>query len=210
MNKIAQHACLPVLTIVMLLSPLAGCSKKSEPPASELSQQQPLKQRVEELLKRAETGDADAQAELGQLYASGQGLPKNAAHAAELFRKAADKGIASAQYGLGKLYEQGDGVPQDSAKAVDLLKRSAVNGYAKGQAALGALYAKGKGVTHDEVLAYVWSSLAVAQGEAEAKQVQDSVALSSVLRDEAERLKTKWKRGVEIVREKQEAAVPVK
>ena len=94
-------------------------------------------------------------------------------------------------------------------RAADLIKQSAINGYAKAQTLLASMYAKGEGVTHDDVLAYVWSSLAASNGEQDAKQLQDSVALSTVLRDEAERLKAKWKRGVEIVREKQEAVVPV-
>lgn len=196
------------LSIVMLLLLLTGCGEKTQTPASEAAQQQPLTQKIGELLKKAETGDADAQADLGDAYARGDGLPKDAAKAVDFLRKAAEKGIARAQFQLGQLYAKGDGVPQDAVRATDLVKQSARNGYARAQAALGQMYAKGEGVTRDEVLAYVWSSLALAQGEQDAKQVQESVSLNTALHDEAERLKAKWQRGLEIVREKQEAAVP--
>ena len=205
MNKVTT--CFSIIAFAILL-PLAGCGDK-EQPATEVAQQQPLKQKIQELIQKAEAGDADAETELGEIYASGEGLPKDVLKAANLFRQAAEKGIAKAQFRLGQMYSRGEGVPQDSARATDLIKQSAVNGYTKAQTLLASMYAKGEGVTRDDVLAYVWSSLAVSGGEQDAKQLQDSVTLSTVLHEEADRLKAKWKRGVEIVREKQEAMVPV-
>ena len=196
------------LVALALLLPLTGCGSK-EPPATEVSQQQSLQQKLAELIKKAETGDVDALVDLGDVYASGEGLPKDAVRAADLFRQAAEKGMAKAQFRLGQMYARGEGVPKDSVRAVDLIRQSAINGHAKAQALLASMYAKGEGVTRDDVLAYVWSSLAVSAGEKDAKQLQDSVTLNTMLHEEAERLKSKWKRGVEIVREKQETLVPV-
>lgn len=207
MNKINTSICLSLLATAVVVT-VAGCDKKPQTPVPQTSQPT-VSQRIADLIKRAQSGDAEAQADMGAAYAHGdEGLPRDATKASEFLRTAAEKGIAKAQYELGQLYEKGDGVPQDSAKAVDLVKQSAKNGYGKAQATLGEMYAKGKGVTRDDVLAYAWSSLAASRGEAEAKQTQDSVALTATLREEAERLKAKWQRGMELVRERREALVP--
>lgn len=205
MNKTNMNNAAALSMVALLaLVPLAACNKPA-PPNPQATQASP---RISDLQQRANAGDAEAQADLGEAYAHGEGLPKDAVKASELLRAAAEKGVAKAQYELARLYEKGEGVPQDSAKAAELIKQSAKNGYAKAQAALGDMYAKGRGVVRDDVLAYVWSSLAVAQGNDDAKQTQDTVSLNQALRDEAERLKAKWKRGMEIVREKQEQAIP--
>lgn len=199
LSEAGVAALLPILLAGSALFLLA-CGDKTEPPASEVAQQQPLQQKLEELLKKAEAGDADAQTDLGEVYASGEGLPKDAVKAADQFRKAAEKGIARAQFRLGEMYTRGEGVPKDAVRASDLIKQAAANGYAKAEATLAAMYAKGEGVTQDEVLAYAWSTLALRQGEDQAKEVHDSVKLSTALRDEAEQLVATWQRGVALVR----------
>lgn len=208
MKKIKTNSavCLTSLALIAFV-PLAACDKPGTP-SPQTSQGTQASPRIADLQQRASTGDAEAQAELGEAYAHGEGLPKDAVKASELLRAAAEKGVAKAQFELAKLYEKGEGVPQDSVKATELVKQSAKNGYAKAQAMLGDMYAKGKGVVRDDVLAYVWASLAVAQGNDQAKQTEDSVTLNQALRDEAARLKAKWQRGVEIVREKEDAMVP--
>src|SRR5689334_6799617 len=49
----------------------------------------------------AEAGDANAQYNIGMLYARGQGVPQDYRQAAEWYRKAAEQGVAAAQYNLG-------------------------------------------------------------------------------------------------------------
>ncbi len=197
MNKKPGRAC---LSIIALAFALAACGDKTGPPAPELAQQSSLTQKVAELLKRVEAGDMEALVDLGEVYARGDGLPKDSAKAADLFRKAAEKGIARAQFRLGQMYTGGEGVPRDTVRAAGLIKQSAANGYAEAEAALAAMYARGEGVTQDEVLAYAWSILALRQGEEQAKEVHDSVKLSSILRDEAEQLAATWQRGAALVR----------
>src|SRR5262249_1677074 len=65
----------------------------------------------------AEQGDAHAQYDLGFLYATGQGVPRDYIEAAKWYRLAADQGYAAAQYNLGAVYEGGQGVPQDYVEA---------------------------------------------------------------------------------------------
>ena len=54
--------------------------------------------------KAADQGDADAQTNLGFLYANGHGVAQDYAQALQWYRKAADQGYASAQYNLGVMY----------------------------------------------------------------------------------------------------------
>ena len=63
--------------------------------------------------KAAEQGDAEAQCNLGELYANGTGVPQDYAQAVAWYREAAEGGNAQAQYNLGQLYANGTGVPQD-------------------------------------------------------------------------------------------------
>ncbi|WP_314252108.1 tetratricopeptide repeat protein, partial [Eikenella halliae] len=63
--------------------------------------------------KAAEQGDAEAQFNLGAMYATGRGVRQNYAEAGKWFRQAAEQGYAEAQYNLGAMYFTGGGVHQD-------------------------------------------------------------------------------------------------
>ena len=52
-------------------------------------------------LKKAEQGDADAQFQLGVMYAEGRGVLKSYVDAVKWYRKAAEQGDVHAQYNLG-------------------------------------------------------------------------------------------------------------
>ena len=70
-----------------------------------------------ETRQHADQGDADAQNNLGLVYANGEGVPQDFAEAVAWFRQAADQGDANAQFNLGRLYYNGQGVPQDYVEA---------------------------------------------------------------------------------------------
>ena len=78
----------------------------------------------------AEQGDADAQYNLGNVYVTGKGVPKDGAEAAKWFRRAADQGHATAQYNLGVLFGGGWGVPQNYAEAAKWYRLAAGQGHA--------------------------------------------------------------------------------
>jgi tetratricopeptide (TPR) repeat protein len=61
----------------------------------------------------AEQGNAEAQYNIGGMYAEGRGVPQNYGKAVKWFRKAAEQGNAMAQYNLGGMYFIGRGVPRD-------------------------------------------------------------------------------------------------
>jgi hypothetical protein len=119
--------------------------------------------------KAAEQGDAKAQYNLGLSYASGQGVPKDEAKAAQWFQKAAVQGYAEAQYILGLSHAKGHGVPQDETRAVQWYQKAAEQGHVGAQNILGLIYAKGQGVLKDETVAAQWFQKAAAQGNASAQ-----------------------------------------
>jgi uncharacterized protein len=68
--------------------------------------------------KAAEQGHATAQYNLGLMYDTGYGVPKDLVEAVNWYRKAAEQGDAEAQYKLGVLFEGGQGVRKDLVEAV--------------------------------------------------------------------------------------------
>ncbi len=79
--------------------------------------------------KTADHGVAYAQDKLGEMYANGQGVPKDDTEAARWYRKAADQGHESAQYKLGEMYASGQGVPKDDTEAYHWFNSAAHNGH---------------------------------------------------------------------------------
>lgn len=64
-------------------------------------------------LDLASRGNPVAQARIGNMYAQGQGVPRNYYVAAMWYRCAGGQGYPPAAYMLGLLYDKGQGVPQD-------------------------------------------------------------------------------------------------
>ncbi len=97
----------------------------------------------------ADQGYADAQFDLGFVYANGVAVPKDNAEAVRWYRLAADQGIARAQNNLG--------------------------GYATARFNLGIMYANGEGVLKDSVLAHMWFNIAGANAHETAREQRDNL-----------------------------------
>ena len=108
----------------------------------------------------AAQGDADAQFNLGVMYAEGYGVPQDYVEAGTWYRLAADQGDADAQFNLGVMYAEGYGVPQDYVEAGTWYRLAADQGDAKAQFNLGVMYAEGYGVPQDATEAVAWYRLA--------------------------------------------------
>jgi TPR repeat protein len=61
---------------------------------------------------------------LGELYRSGSGVPKDRVRAAELFERGCDLDQGESCYLLGRAYQNGEGVERDEAQAVTLFTRA--------------------------------------------------------------------------------------
>ena len=113
---------------------------------------------VAETHARAGQGNADAQYELGIMYAEGRGVPQHDAVAFAWYRQAAEQGVAKAQFNVGLMYSSGRGVPRDAAEAVTWYQQAAAQGLAEAQVNLGVIFAAGQVVVSDLVTAYSYFS----------------------------------------------------
>lgn len=111
---------------------------------------QDFKRAAQYYLLAAEGGHVRAQYELGQCYAEGRGVPKNAAEAERRNRLAAKQGWPMAEYEEGNFHARGNGVPQNDAEAFKWYSRAVKHSCTEALAALGSCYEEGKGTARDE------------------------------------------------------------
>lgn len=122
-----------------------------------------------EFKKMAEKGFAEAQNNLGAMYADGRGVSRDLTEAVKWYRKAAEQGSAVAQKNLAYMYINGLGLPKDPVEAERWYRRAAEQGNAFAQNNLGAIYANGLGVAENPAEAEKWFRKAVEQGLPEAQ-----------------------------------------
>jgi hypothetical protein len=79
---------------------------------------------LEVWLPQAESGDAQAQSYVGEIFEKGLGRPADYAQAARWYEKAAAQNYSRAQMNLAYLYEQGLGVAKDPLKALNLYRQA--------------------------------------------------------------------------------------
>jgi uncharacterized protein len=125
---------------------------------------------VQETRRRAESGDAESQLELGSLYFAGQGVPQHYGEALKWYRRAAEQGNAAAQNNLAAMYLKGQGVPANPVEGAKWLQKAAGQGFARAQLNLGALFTAGIGVGRNLPEALRWFQRAANQGDAEGQR----------------------------------------
>ena len=92
---------------------------------------------INDLIKKAEQGDVEAQYNLGYYYHSGEGVEQSEKKALYWWQKAAKQGHANSQYNLGVNYGKGYGVEQSYKKAIYWWQKAAEQGHAEAQYNLG-------------------------------------------------------------------------
>lgn len=117
----------------------------------------------------AEAGHPGSQYQLGQMYASGQGVPKQPNHALRLFTAAAEAGHPGAAYSLGAMMLEGVGTAPDPRGGARWLEVAANAGVPEAQFNLGLLYFRGVGVRQNGYDAMTWFRRAAEFGEADAQ-----------------------------------------
>jgi TPR repeat protein/tRNA A-37 threonylcarbamoyl transferase component Bud32 len=106
------------------------------------------------LLDQACTGGStEACRNLGNQYATGNGVAKDTSRAVALFSKACDAGNATGCASLGVFYESGTGVTKDESRSAVLFSKSCDGGNAVGCYFLGHKYENGLGVVKDVIRA---------------------------------------------------------
>ena len=76
-------------------------------------------------VRKAEQGDALAQAYIALMYDLGVGVPEDKKEALKWYRKAAEQGHAKAQFNLGVMYGKGEGVPKDYKEVAKWIRKAA-------------------------------------------------------------------------------------
>lgn len=94
-------------------------------------------------------GNRTACVNLGADYEMGEGVSKNPARAASLYRLGCDGGVAIGCINLGLLYEKGIGMAADPRKAASLYQLGCEAGAMPGCYCLGLAYQRGLGVAPD-------------------------------------------------------------
>jgi uncharacterized protein len=102
---------------------------------------------------------------LGNGYAFGRGVPKDAAEALRWYRKSAEGGSATAMTNLGSKLRSGWGVTKDETEAVSWFRKAADAGFPNAMISLGGMYLEGKGVAKDEAEAVRWYNKAADTGD---------------------------------------------
>lgn len=95
---------------------------------------------LDSLIREADAGIADAQYQLGVLYANGEGgVPQSLDVAVAYFQRAALQAHADARYALARCYAIGAGIPANESLAAQLFALAAAQGHTGAQRELIAL-----------------------------------------------------------------------
>ena len=115
----------------------------------------------------ADAGQAEAQFDLGVLYAQGLGVQRDLTVAERWYRKSAGQGNAEAEFALGQMYSRGWGVPRDEADALRWIQMA--NSPDSDGPSTDWSLVEGYGVQQDQKQAAYWYELAAQKGHAEAQ-----------------------------------------
>ena len=137
--------------------------------------------------KAARTQYPQAQASLGYLHETGQGVPRDLAQSRDWTETAAEAGNVKAMHDLAVFYANGEGGPLNYAGAVQWFRSAAEYGLVDSQFNLGVLYEEGMGVTANQGEALYWYAVAERMGDpgAGAKVAELSGSLDPMVAQEA-------------------------
>jgi TPR repeat protein len=93
-----------------------------------------------QVLRRAKSGNPQAQYELGKCYASGDGVSQDLFQAAIWYARSAEQNHTEAQYEMARCYDEGAGVLKDDEAAQQYYTPAAEKGHALAQYYLARTY----------------------------------------------------------------------
>ena len=132
---------------------------------------------------QADQDGAEAQNNLGVLFANCPPFPSDLKAAIRNFQKSADQGNSMAQVNLGLMHTRGEGVAADLNEARKWFRRAAEQGDASGQFKLGmschrcSFDLTGASAEEAQVEALKWFLLAAAQQFQNAQNLSDSLTM---------------------------------
>ena len=131
MNRAGRALALGCLLLLQPLLATAGGNSLLIPATGRCTLNTPAEEQQQALAscqQAAQSGDAQAQFELGEFYYDGKNTPQDLNKALSYFEQASLQGHAEAQYRLGSMFFRGEGVAANNVQAYIVLKMAAVNG----------------------------------------------------------------------------------
>jgi uncharacterized protein len=144
--------------------------------SSSLAGQVAAPEKPQQLVHSAESGDAQAQFELGRAYEDGKGVAQDDERAVQWFRKSAEQGNAQAQNSMGVMYAQGRGVQGDREEAIRWYRKAAKQGQLEAIYNIAISYYNGEGVEANLNNAATWMMVASRGGDAQATEVLKQIS----------------------------------
>jgi TPR repeat protein len=127
---------------------------------------------VQRFERLAAAGNAEAQFFLGQMSATGRGVPKDAGKAFYWYDRSAQGGYLEGQAAVGSAYLRGLGVERNLVQAAHWSRLAAERGHGGAAYNLAVIYRSGgEGVAQDRAEAEKWAKAAMAKGFPDAMKV---------------------------------------
>ncbi len=156
-----------------------GPSELEEAAPAETAPTTSSNSQIELIETAAEAGDADAQAEMGQLFLLGVGREKNPTQAFAWFRRSSRGGAAEGDYQLGLAYRQGIGTRVNVYNAAVAFQSAAEQGHPDAMYEYGSALRAGRGTAKDSEAADQWLRKSSAMGSGAAALALGREALRS-------------------------------
>lgn len=193
-SNILKNKCIQLFSLVSIITLLLGSvSCQGEPQINESDSS------LGKLVDKADSGDSEAQFELGYHYYNGSKelqytTQKSYEEAVKWWRLSAEQGNTKALYNLGICYFYGHGVLKDVIEAVRLYRLAGEQLYLPSLYSLGVCYYNGQGVVKDLKEAYFWFNISAIDGEKSAQRARD-LALKTLSETDIEHVQnrsTSW------------------
>lgn len=127
-------------------------------------------EKFKEALPLANSGNAEAQYDIGEMYERGRGVNRNMMQAFQWYLKAATQGSTKGEFHAGLCYLKGEGVEKNLDEALKWLQKSADKNYERANFYLGVMYEKGEGVSVNLTRALTYYKKAFSSGYAPANE----------------------------------------
>lgn len=119
----------------------------------------------DDVLKRAEAGDSEAQEEIGSYYLNGNAVAKDVSKAIEWYKKSAIQSNSQAIFNIGYLYYSGIGVKKNMKEAFIWFEISEKLGNSRAQHMIGMNFLRGWTVEKNIDIAYQYFLSSAKQGD---------------------------------------------
>lgn len=113
-------------------------------------------EKFSQLLKKAESGDSNAQTEIGWNYYYGNNVDRDVSKALNWFKRASDSGHAESTFMTGKILFRGESGSKDISTGLNLITKAANSGFPNAIYRLGVIYSNGDETNKDLNKARLW------------------------------------------------------